>query len=241
MTSVQQSPVSYTPPVQNNVPVTPTNPVQNTQPVQETPPAGQPQTNTPTQQPPAPTQTPGQTAQADGYQAAGNYSSQYGAPRLSLLTSYSFSPDYSGSVNGANKFKVGLGYNLMSESIGPGKFKLDVGAGVSNTQYQAEVTDPVTGKTKEKDKSVFSLDVDVKAKYDIKLTSFNEGRTSLFVAPTVMAGAGMTFDGDLKGMYGGGVSAGVAGKSGWSFSVDVNRTNSGSFVGGTFRIPLGGR
>ncbi len=234
MTSIQQRPaVPYTPPAQPVAPATPATPAPDT-----TPPAQAAQT-TPTAPPPA--QTPGETARTDGHQSAGNYSNQYGPPRLSLLTSYSFSPDYSGSIDGAHKTKVGLGYNLMSESFGPGKFKLDMGGGLSNTQYQAEVTDPLTGKTKEKDKSVFSVDVDLKAKYDIKLTSFNNGRTSLFAAPTVMAGAGMTLDGDLKGMYGGGLSTGVAGKSGWSFSVDLNHTNSGNFVGGTFRIPLGGR
>ncbi|MBF2053744.1 MAG: hypothetical protein IGS03_09820 [Candidatus Sericytochromatia bacterium] len=238
MTSIQQRPaVPYTPPAQPAAPVTPAAPTPETAPpaqAAEAPPAAPPA------EAPPPAQTPGETAQADGYQSAGNYSSQYGTPRLSLLRSEAFSPDYSGSINGAYKTKIGLNYNLMTEKLGPGKFKLDVGAGLSNTRYQTEVTDPLTGKTKEKDKSVFSLDVDLKAKYDITLGSFNQGRNSLFVTPTVMAGAGLNDSGDLKGMYGGGISAGVSG-SRWAFSVDLNRTNSGSFVGGTLRIPLGGR
>lgn len=204
----------------------------------ETPP--QPEAATPAVQPQAaPTQTPGQAAQQEGQQAVNGYKKdEPKPPRLSLFTGYSFSPNYSGSVDGAHKFKAGVGYNLYKNEIGPGKFKLDAGLGVNHTRYQAEVTDPATGYTKVKDKATFGVDLDLKAKYEMKITSFNEKRNYLFVTPTAMGGVGVDTQGKFNYQYGGGATVGVASKSGWSFGVDANYTNKGGFVGGTVVMPL---
>jgi hypothetical protein len=236
MQNIPSSPVIQSaPPLQPTKPVEPTTPVQSSPPVQEQ----QPQVTTPTPQT-APTQTDGETAQQDGHNAVNAYKKEESKPpRLSLLAGYSFSPNYSGSVDGAQKFKLGASYNLFSQEVGPGKFKLDAGLGLSNTRYQAEVTDPATGYTKVKDKSTFSVDLDLKAKYQMKVASFNDKHNYLFVTPTAMAGVGMDFSGKVNGTYGGGASVGVANKSGWSFGLDANYTNKGGFLGASVAIPLG--
>lgn len=239
MPTVQQgSSVPYSSATQQTTPVQTTTPVQASPPVE----AQQPQTSTPTNQPtqPTPEPTPGATAQQEGQQAVNDYQKEGSKPpRLSLLTGYSFSPNYAGSVDGAHKLKLGVGYNLYSQEIGPGKFKLDAGLGLSNTQYQAEVTDPTTGYTKVKDKSTFSVDADIKAKYQMKVASFNDKHNYLFVTPTAMAGVGVDFSGKVSGSVGGGASVGVASKSGWSFGLDANYTNKGGFLGASIAIPLG--
>lgn len=242
MPNVQQgASVPYSPATQRTAPVAPTTPVQATPPTE----AQQPQTTAPASQPsqPSPAPTPGETAQQEGQQAVNEYQKEGSKPpRLSLLAGYSFSPNYSGSVDGAQKFKVGVGYNLFTQKFGEHnqhKFKLDGGLGLSNTQYQTEVTDPTTGYTKEKDKSTFSVDADIKAKCQFEVAKFKDKQTFLFVTPTAMAGVGVDFSGNLSGSYGGGASVGVANKSGWSFGLDANYTNKGGFLGASLAIPLG--